>query len=407
LIQRSFITNILTLAAGSLLAQAVWFAFALVLPRYYGPAEFGSFGVFLSIANILAIAAAFRYELAIVLAPVQEAALRLLGLSIAIILALVALGLASGLLFPAWQPPHWAWLYATAGLLGMLSCLHFFLLREGRMARLSLSKFLFALGASVAQLLLAGSRPDDGLLIGYALGLLPANLFLLAELRRFPWRISLQYSAFSALARQYFSLVQYALPSQLLNAVASNLQPILLLRFFSAQEAGFYFLAYRMVWTPVNLVTNSIAQAYYREMAGLLSAAPAPALALTRQVLAGVAALILLPLGGLLWWAPALFHWVFGPDWEMAGRYVQWMTPLFFGKALFHPISYLAELLDITRLELLLNLYLFAATLVALYFGWHFGRIELFILGYSGSAGLGYVVFAFVFLRRLRQRTQK
>lgn len=387
------------------MAQVIWFAFSLLLPHFYTPAEFGRFAVFLAVANILSIAVAFRYELAIVLAPAQEAALRLLGLSAAIILAFVLLSAVWGLSFPAWQPHHWPWLYAAAALLGLFSSLHFFLLREGRLADISISKLLFALGASAGQLLLAGIRPDDGLVIGYALGLLPANLFLLAQLRRFPWRFGLQYRFFRALAKQYFSLVKYAVPSQLLNALASNIQPILLLRFFSAQEAGFYFLAYRLVWAPLNLATNAIAQAYYREMAGQLLEAPQRALALTRQVLAGVMAFALLPLSVLLWWAPALFAWLFGPDWESAGQYAQWMWALFAGKALFHPISYLAELLNIVRMELVLNVYLALAAFASIGLGLQLGRIDAFILGYSISAGLGYFAFTLIFFWHLHRHT--
>jgi O-antigen/teichoic acid export membrane protein len=405
LIQRSFIKNIITLAAGSLMAQVIWFAFSLLLPHFYTPAEFGRFAVFLAVANILAIVAAMRYELAIVLAPVQEVALRLLGLSAAIILAFVVLSTAWGLSFPAGQPHHWPWLYAAAALLGLHSSLHFYLLREGRLADISISKLLFALGASAGQLLLAGIRPDDGLAIGYALGLLPANLFLMAQLRRFPWRFGLQYRFFRALAKQYFSLVKYAIPSQLLNALASNIQPILLLRFFSAQDAGFFFLAYRLVWAPLNLATNAIAQAYFREMAGQLLEAPQRAMALTRQVLSGVIALILVPLSVVLLWAPVLFSWLFGPDWESAGRYAQWMWVLFVGKALFHPISYLAELLNIVRLELVLNVYLTMAAFASMALGLQLGRIDAFILCYSISAGLGYFTFMIVYLWRLHRHT--
>jgi O-antigen/teichoic acid export membrane protein len=403
-LQRKFFQDIAHLALGSLLANLVWFGFSLWLPQLYGPAEFGRFGVFLSIANILAIVAALRYEVVIILPPEREAALQLLGWGVALILGFSLCAVAWGLAMPAWQPWRWPWLYATAALLALYACLHFFLLRESQLIAIGASKFVFALAASLSQLALAGIRPEDGLALGYLLGLLPANLFLLLRLRSYPWRSGLQYQAFRALAARYFSIVKYALPSQLLNALVSNLQPLLLLRFFGAAEAGFYFLAYRLAWAPLNLLTNAIAQAYYREMNQQLAKAPEQALPLTLKMLAGLALLVLLPFLGLLWWAPALFAAFFGPDWAMGGRFLQWMGALFVGKALFHPISFLAELLDITRLELALNLYLFAATLGALYLGWHYGRIDLFILGYSCSAGLGYGVFALLFLKRLRQR---
>ena len=63
----SFLNNVLTLLAGTILAQIITVSVSPILTRLYTPEDFGVFALYTSIASILVIFGTCRYELAIVL----------------------------------------------------------------------------------------------------------------------------------------------------------------------------------------------------------------------------------------------------------------------------------------------------------------------------------------------------
>ena len=84
-----------TLSIATILGQAVQFLGSLVLTSLYTPPEFGVFAVFLAITILLLPVVCFRYEWAIPIAPSDEEARALLGLSITLA---VGVGIGLGLL---------------------------------------------------------------------------------------------------------------------------------------------------------------------------------------------------------------------------------------------------------------------------------------------------------------------
>jgi len=61
-----FKKNVLTLMAGTTIAQAIPIAISPILTRLYTPEEFGLFALFLAIVSIFGVVATMRYEMAIV-----------------------------------------------------------------------------------------------------------------------------------------------------------------------------------------------------------------------------------------------------------------------------------------------------------------------------------------------------
>ena len=62
-----FLMNVLTLMTGTALAQILLIAISPILTRLYTPAEFGTFALFTSLTSAIAVVAAGRYELAVIL----------------------------------------------------------------------------------------------------------------------------------------------------------------------------------------------------------------------------------------------------------------------------------------------------------------------------------------------------
>ena len=92
--QNSYIFQIITLMSGTLMAQALMFAFIPILTRIYTPTEFGLYSTFFLISSMLGEVSSFRYEQAIMLPKSNRDAEALLFLSemiTAIITAIVAI----------------------------------------------------------------------------------------------------------------------------------------------------------------------------------------------------------------------------------------------------------------------------------------------------------------------------
>ena len=76
-----FKKNVLTLMAGTTIAQAIPIAISPILTRLYSPEEFGLFALFLAIVSIFGVVATMRYEMAIVQPEKSEDAINLVFLS--------------------------------------------------------------------------------------------------------------------------------------------------------------------------------------------------------------------------------------------------------------------------------------------------------------------------------------
>ena len=77
-----FSRNVFTLVSGTAIAQFISIAASLIISRLYTPDDFGVFTIFISIASLISLLLAGRYELAINLPKSDNEGLNVLGLSI-------------------------------------------------------------------------------------------------------------------------------------------------------------------------------------------------------------------------------------------------------------------------------------------------------------------------------------
>src|SRR5437660_1191678 len=89
-----FVRRMAMLSGGTALGQLTLVASSPILTRLYGPKSFGALGVFVSLASILAMVAALRYEFAVPVARDEQEAVELVGVGNA---ASVVMALATAL----------------------------------------------------------------------------------------------------------------------------------------------------------------------------------------------------------------------------------------------------------------------------------------------------------------------
>ena len=86
-----FLKNVFTIFSGNVIAQAIPFLIEPVIARIYSPEDFAVLSVYLSVANLFSIIATGRYELAVMLPKEDRKAVNVIGLSVAISLAVSVL----------------------------------------------------------------------------------------------------------------------------------------------------------------------------------------------------------------------------------------------------------------------------------------------------------------------------
>ena len=80
--QSQFARNIVTLATGTLLAQAIPILASPILTRLYTPSEFGLFAVYMALITSVTPAICGKYEVAMVLPKSKQQGEHLLGIAI-------------------------------------------------------------------------------------------------------------------------------------------------------------------------------------------------------------------------------------------------------------------------------------------------------------------------------------
>jgi len=327
--------------AGSLVSQGLNVATSPILARLYQPAQIGILGLLASIYSVVTPLACWRYEQAIMLATSDEdrdSLVRLALLTTCAMTLLTALGVLVFIRYaePTFGAPSWEpWLWASPALLllaGMYQTARVWLGRAQHFGSMAIGRMARTTIASGSQIGAAWAWPANvlGLVGGYFAGL-ACEATLLATLvwrtsraRGFRWLAD--FGGLRAAARRYRKFPAFGVPGNLSNMLAVEGPTILLATLFMPVEAGLYWFSYRLLAVPVALVGEAVSTVYYQRLASVRSSGAAGA-PLTTQVFVGLLALAIVPMGLLFAFAPAIFRFVFGPEWTHAGDYARALAP--------------------------------------------------------------------------------
>jgi O-antigen/teichoic acid export membrane protein len=385
--------RVATVLGGALGSQALPLLAAPFLTRMCSPQDMGAYGVWLGVVAISAIGATLRMEAAMILdhePEHQQTCFRVVFYSAtAAALLLTAIALAARLagLRPALSLP-WAailtvgaatWL--TAAMQTTLS----YATSHGAFGKAAHAKVTTAATIAAAQLaLLYLGMGGSGLVLGHLAGLLAGFLAARVLLRPPRARIALRPDAAQlAYLHRHAAFWRYALPSNLLNGVVSQLPLFLIGMRHGALAAGLYALTQRVLSAPVSLLAASVLEVFKRESVlefrerGNCSSAYRHTFKVLLLLGIGPALLLFL-------FAPALFALVFGASWRAAGELAQTMAPLFLLNFIASPLSYVFFVAGRQKADLLWQLALFATTAAAFLAP---GRLEQnvlwYVIGYS------------------------
>lgn len=347
--ENGFIRSISVLVGGTAFAQLITVVSLPLLTRLYQPEDFSLLAVYTAALGIIAVVSCIRLDIAIPLPENDQDAASLLVLSL-LSSAFISSGLCFAVLLwsselssllrqPALEPYLWL-LPMGVWLASSYSAVQFWTIRKKQFSLVARTRMVQALAGSGTQLGAGiASMGPGGLLFGQFI-LSGAGAFGLARtiLKKdicFLRAVNLRSMRTQLLAYNRFP--KYSMPEAFANTAAIHLPMIIIAGLALGPEAGYLFLAMRIMSAPMSLIGGAVAQVYlshapdrYRD--GELGH-------FTSEIFGGLLKIGVGPLifVGIL--SPVLFPIVFGSEWQRAGDLVAWMVPWMVLQFIASPIS--------------------------------------------------------------------
>ena len=402
---RSVRGDVFKLVGGTTFSQVLGVLAVPILARLYGPECFGVAANFASIIGILTVVACLRYEMAILLPKHSDEAANVFGISLA---ATALTALLTGVVFMAvgdriadrMKVPgleSYLWLIAPMVFLsGTFQALNYWNSRTRLYGRLAVAR-------TVQVVIMNGSQigfgfiatvSAGGLVWGVVLGTVAATTILAYQI----WtddavllRNSIQWKVISEGINRYRKFPLVDLWGGLLSVASQQLPIILLGVFFSQATVGHYAIASRLIYLPMTLIGGAVGQVFFQRAAEA-HAKREDLAGLTRDVFKGLVTLILLPSLLLTLIGKKVFVLIFGPNWAMAGEFVQIFGPWMFFWFVASPLTAIFAVMQRLELALAVHALLLVARVAPLVIGGFYGGVYLTLTLYSLSGVVAYAV---------------
>lgn len=338
------------LASAAALAQGIHLAAAPFLTRWFDVAQIGAWTLFAATAATLGTLATARYEYAIVLPRRHADASHVLQLCMAVCAAVTlatALGVLALLaLAPQATPVQtlgatWAWLPVAVAAAGFTQALTLWHNRLGGFGAIARARILGPVAVVGLQALAAVARwGTPGLVAAQALGVLAPPLSLWWATRGSPHRRLPRWSwrrlRRTAWQHRRFPLINT--PHAFVNALQETLAIATVAALAGVVAAGHFGLTMRLLRAPASLVGGAVSEVLLSPLARTWNDGGEIRPMLWRATRAlGLVSLV--PAALLLFGGPALFGWMLGDQWQVAGEYARWLVPYLMAHFIVGPLT--------------------------------------------------------------------
>ncbi|MCE5344862.1 MAG: oligosaccharide flippase family protein [Bacteroidales bacterium] len=323
------IRNTSILISGTALAQLIPILLQPVLRRFFSPETFGAYSVYLSLVGILLVISSFRYELAIILPKKNKEAAAVFFLTILLNLILNILLL---LFIICWKSKIAQWLnlsetysdylyFVPLGtfLLGTYQSINYWLVREKRFFAISLNKFIRRGFEGGAQIVFKFAKVSHGLLYGDIIGHIANIISAIYQGRK----SGLSFRLFSITKIKYV-LVKYSeypkfnIVPGFMSACSYLLPAVMINKFYSAENTGYFDLSKLMLSIPLALIASSISNVLLQRISEKSKSNLSIRKDLT-SILYFVMVAVFFEITIILFWAEDIFKIFFGNEWVISG----------------------------------------------------------------------------------------
>lgn len=363
----SVFKGMLTLAMGSGAARAIGFASIPIITRLYSPEDYGVLALYTSVVVILVPFATLKYSTAIPLPKRDGMAINIVALGLLLILFLsLLIGIplfVFGETILAWfnmvELAQWWWLIVL-GIAGTAIYELFSLwgTRKRKYNVIAKTQFMQSLIGNGVKILLGWlAFKSFGLVFGQFLaqsagtgGLIKGSFQdFKNNINQITWR-RIKFAS-----KYYREFPYYRLPSQLLLKISGQAPILMMAALYSKEATGQLSLAMMAVSLPVGLIGNSMAQAFYAEIAHLgrtqLGRIKEVAIEVQKKLfLTGVPCTVV-----LVFLAEPTFSLIFGENWVKAGAFAAILGPFVLLQLTSAPLIQVLNVLGSQKIFLIIN----------------------------------------------------
>ena len=392
---------------GTVIAQVIGFLASIYLAKIYGEAAYGYFGFFISLINIISIISTLQLEHCIITSKSNESSrfwfsAILILIPITTLLSFIVLELINQ--FYPFEEFNKTIIISTfiGVLLLSLNVNHesYYTFKK-QFSIIANNKVVLTILNVGFQWILFYKYNVFGLIFGFLTSQL--LLFLFNTYKNIGTFTSFQFSMLKSEVRTHSEILNYLFPSNLLNALALNFMPLLILAFFSAKEAGTYFFSLKILGAPLFLISSSVSKVYFKKSVELLEDKKRELYQLTKKV---VGTNVLIMLGFLIMINTIgvyALEWFLGNNWNDLRTYLWIVSFLILGRSFFTPISSLIVSMNKNLIGLIFNIFLLLLNIAAIYYGIISNDLKTAIFILSIVGGIGYVALLLYFMTALKK----
>lgn len=247
---------------GTAFSQIIAFITIPIISRIYLPEEFGQLAVVIAFSNIAGVILSLRYETAIMLPKNDIFAFQILIKSIIIALFMLCLEVVFFIIFfQYFFIEYFSFIYLIV-ICSLINIFYeIFLLWFNRRKRFKLNakiSVLKVISIFLAQIIFVNT--EHGIIHGYFYGnLFVFLLMFIIVFKEFKmYSLKLSKRKFVFILKRYKKFPIYSVPASFMNAIANNIQFILVENLFGTSSAGIFSMIIKLIYAPVTLIAGSV-----------------------------------------------------------------------------------------------------------------------------------------------------
>lgn len=362
------IGNMMTLASGTAGAQVLGLVTMPLVIRLYSPEHFGILAVFVSILSMFTPFATFRYTVAIPLPKQTQTALNLMALSVTIsfVLALLMAGcffVGSVYIFEFFSASalqdYWWLLPIALFLYGLYETLIAWSTREKHFSIIAKTRITQSLSSTSIKLLLGWLNIKPfGLLLGQIMyqsagigSMMSKSYDIFKSYQRHVTPTRMLF-----LAKRYSDFPKYQIVSKFLLSFTAQTPLMYVAWRYDSATTGQLSLSLMILSIPINLISNTMSQAYYGEIAKIGRRNIKNIKLITYTLIRKLFFISLVPFIILFGLGEPLFEIVFGEAWLSAGKIASILSFVIVSRFVSSPFVNILNLYEKQYLLLKINL---------------------------------------------------
>lgn len=380
---------------GTFLSQIIPILIAPLLSRLYVPADYGIFGLFLSIGVLINVFSTLQYSTAIVLPTKENEAETLVRLSVVIALAISLISLAvislvyiNGRLVWSFEMPYWIWLLPLNVLFtGLTNALTYYAIRQKKFKGISFSRIYGAISTAVISIGLGLFKFHySGLLLGYMIGQMVSTAVLL---RSCPIEnlFKEDIRKLKMIAAVHSNFPKFNLFTDFVYSLINQIPVFMLKQVSTLSAVGHYNVSNRLLGLPVMVLSSSVSEVFRQRAAHDYNNTGSCRAILIKTTIT-LFSLSIIPFTVIFFFGSEIFGFVLGENWTEAGVYAQVMSLMFFFRFIVSPLTFVYYIRKRHKENLFMSLLMVVVGFGSIFLGDYFcdepkNILLFFSLGYS------------------------